>query len=371
MMESRSKAKVVLLAGGGSGGHVSPALAIAERINEQSSDSRVLFACSQRPVDAMMLERAGADFRALAAKPFTAHPLHAPGFFFSFLRSRIQCAKMIDREGVDVVVAVGGFVAAPAVAAAKKCGRHVVLVNLDDPPGRANRWIAKRADLILSAVPCDAWSNRSIDISGVPLRREVIADRSQEDCRSALGLDPDLRVLLVTGASQGAGSINAVLPRIVRSCEPQFRGWQVLHLSGAREESSVRAAYEGVASPVTVLPFLHEMGLAWGAADLAISRAGANSVAEAAANAVPAIFLPYPYHADDHQRRNAAPLESIGGAIILADLVDPARNLDSLTPALTDLMQSEEKLGAMRQALRAHHPADAAARMAQRILDLA
>jgi UDP-N-acetylglucosamine--N-acetylmuramyl-(pentapeptide) pyrophosphoryl-undecaprenol N-acetylglucosamine transferase len=156
----------------------------------------------------------------------------------------------------------------------------------------------------------------------MPIRRRAIATGSPGKCRARLGLDVDRPTLLVTGASQGATSINEFMIALIQ-CDPKmFADWQVCHLSGQGADESMRAAYKRAKVRAVVQPFLNEMGLAWGAADLAISRAGASSVAEAAHNAVPTVFLPYPYHEDMHQKHNAQPLVDLGGAFIATDFID-------------------------------------------------
>ena len=117
-----------------------------------------------------------------------------------------------------------------------------------------------------------------------------------------------------------------------------------------------------------VTPFLHEMGLAWGSADLAISRAGASSVAEARANAVPTIFMPYPYHRDRHQENNAKPMVDAGGAVIETDNIDPARNAQAVGATMAALMADHQRRAAMRQSLRSHPGPDAAETVARMLV---
>jgi UDP-N-acetylglucosamine--N-acetylmuramyl-(pentapeptide) pyrophosphoryl-undecaprenol N-acetylglucosamine transferase len=180
-------------------------------------------------------------------------------------------------------------------------------------------------------------------------------------------------VLLITGASQGATSINALMLEHAYSNPDHFNDWQILHLAGHGADEPQHAPYEKSGIRATVLPFLHDMGLAWGAADLAISRAGANSVAEVAINAVPTLFLPYPYHKDMHQRHNAQPLVDMGkpdgpsGAVMETDLIDPAANARHLTPILHSLMRDEPRRRRMREMLRAHVMPDAALAIAKMI----
>jgi UDP-N-acetylglucosamine--N-acetylmuramyl-(pentapeptide) pyrophosphoryl-undecaprenol N-acetylglucosamine transferase len=142
-----------------------------------------------------------------------------------------------------------------------------------------------------------------------------------------------------------------------------------VHLTGSGADAAVRAVYARAGVTAMVAAFLDEIGLAWGAADLAVSRAGANSVAEAAANAVPTVFLPYPFHRDLHQLHNAEPLASLGGAVIARDLVDPQRNLGGAGRTIAALLRDEPRRAAMRHALEAHRPDDAATLIATLLLE--
>ncbi|MHC4948679.1 MAG: UDP-N-acetylglucosamine--N-acetylmuramyl-(pentapeptide) pyrophosphoryl-undecaprenol N-acetylglucosamine transferase [Planctomycetota bacterium] len=363
--------RTFLFAGGGSGGHISPGLAIAQRLAELDPASRSVFACSRRAIDATMLDAAGATSVAVDAAPLAWRPAGLVRFAVGARRARRQVEAVIAERDVEAVVALGGFVAAPAVAAARRAGRPAILLNLDALPGRANRWMARRATAVLTAVEVDRPAGFATRVVGMPVRREALADDAPAACRRRLGLDPERPTLLVTGASQGATSINRLLVALVEAEPALLDGWQVCHLAGAGADAPVRAAYEAAGVPAVVRPLLDRMGLAWGAADLAVSRAGASSVAEATANAVPALYLPYPFHRDRHQVLNARPAVAAGGAVMIDDLVDPARNRPVVAPRLRDLVRDEPRRAAMRRALRALAPGDAAGTVARLLLDRA
>ena len=361
----------IVFAGGGSGGHISPGLAIAERVREVAPQARLLFICSTRSVDSDMLREAEAEFIALDARPFAMRPWAILGALAAFRRARVAAEEILEQEAVGQVVALGGFVSAPVAAAAMRREVPVTLINLDAKPGRANRWLARHSDRVLSAVPTSGdarFARRVTDVVGMPLRRLAIAPGEPAECRRRLGLDPDRPTLLVTGASQGSLSMNRLLAEMAAQRPALLRGWQVLHLAGSGDIADLVRAYHASGVLATVLPFLHRMGLAWGAADAAISRAGASSVAEAAANAVPTLFLPYPFHKDLHQRLNAQPLVDRGAALMEPDLIDPQRNLEALEPVLERLLLDAEARMRMRQALRTEPPLDAAAAVARMIL---
>ncbi len=362
--------RTVLFAGGGSGGHISPALAVAERLAEIDPALRSVFLCSDRAVDRSMLAEAAVQFEPIGAAPLSLRPAGLIRFARGFLSARREARERLRAHAADCVVATGGFIAAPVVSAAVAARAPVTLLNLDNPPGKASRWIARRARQVLCAVEVTGESGLGkAKVVGVPIRRRALAPGPPEQCRCQLGLDPDSPTLLVTGASQGSRSINRFLEALVAAHRDVFKGWQVLHLCGEAEEASLRQAYADAGAAALVTPFIHGIGLAWGAADLAVSRAGASSVAEAWANAVPTLFLPYPYHRDRHQFRNAAPLTAIGGALIEEDRLDPRANLECAGATLRGLMRAEGRRAAMRSILRARPPQDAAATVARLLVE--
>jgi UDP-N-acetylglucosamine--N-acetylmuramyl-(pentapeptide) pyrophosphoryl-undecaprenol N-acetylglucosamine transferase len=368
-----SAGKTIIFAGGGSGGHISPGLAIAERLCEQRDDVQPLFICSQREIDREMLEEAGERFVPIPATPPGIRPGVAWRFLRNFHHSKRRVRQLIREQNVACLVALGGFVAAPAVAAAKAERVPAMLINLDSPPGKANRWMARRCNRIVSAIPLKAHGFQSLsartEVVGMPIRRRAIADEDAATCRRKLGLDPDRLTMMVTGASQGATSINRMMVELVKREPELFVDAQVLHLAGSGASGELRTAYDASGVQAVVIEFLHDIGLAWGAADVAISRAGANSVAEAAANRVPTIFLPYPYHRDMHQRNNAMPLVERGGALLLDDAIDPERNAQAIAPMLKGLLPDASRRTAMRGALSQFAETDAAETIAGIILD--
>jgi len=371
MSESRITQGSIVLAGGGTGGHISPGIAIAERLAEIAPQFDRVFACSTRPVDASMLEHVGADFTPIPAEGLSPRPVKLVRFVRSFVAGRAAARELLAERGTRVVVALGGYVTGPVVAAATAMDVPVLLVNLDATPGKANRWVARRAARVLSACPTPAMPHFAERVVGMPVRDAARARRPREECVRELGLDSGFRTLLVTGASQGATSLNDLLMHLIRSDRGAFGEWQVLHLVGNADRQAIERGYREAGVRARVLPFLHEMGLAWGAADLALSRAGANSVAEAVLNAVPSVFAPYPYHADLHQKWNAKPYHDEGVAVLEDDLVDAAKNRSTLGAALLGLMGDHARRDGMRARLRSMNAQDAAVEIARAAVALA
>jgi UDP-N-acetylglucosamine--N-acetylmuramyl-(pentapeptide) pyrophosphoryl-undecaprenol N-acetylglucosamine transferase len=383
----------LIFAGGGTGGHLFPGLAIAAALRERAPASvRARFICSDRPLDAEILHKEGVEFVPLAARPLSLRPRDLVRFLNSWGRCVRESRKVIRSAaphqvrsrpaggGGIVVVAMGGYVAAPVVQAARAERIPIVLVNLDAIPGKANRWIARHARRSARAIAPGrpiAFTSARIE-RGTPadwklvppiVRRQAIASAATPECRRLLGLDPNRRTLVVTGGSQGARSINAFLAALLEREPRAFAAWQVLHQCGRNEADPLRAAYQRAGVPALVVEFSDHMADWWGAADLALCRAGAGNVAEVWANRVPAIFLPYPYHRDQHQRYNAAVLAESGGAVIATDLVSPQRNAARVGPILIDLMSNPARLDAMRRALERLGPASGAEQIAEALLE--
>ena len=361
---------VAIFAGGGTGGHIFPGVAIAEQLEQSTPGCDLHFVCSARPGDAIMLKATGRPFSAIAAQPFGFRPRTLLRFLGSWGESVRAVRALIAAKranGPVVVVAMGGFVAAPAAQAARAERVPVVLVNLDAVPGRANRWIARHARLVLTAakVPGSDWEYvRPI------IRRSAMAPGDRATCRRMLNLEPERPTLLVTGASLGARTINEFMVAWLERHLELLRGWQVIHQTGQGEHEGLGQAYERAGVPALVVPFLEAMGAAWGAADLAVSRSGAGSVAEAWANQVPTLFMPYPHHKDEHQRLNALPLAELGGAVIKRDLVDAKSNVATAGETLASLVRESSRRADMNRRLADHGPPQGATLAAEAIANL-
>ncbi|MBC8201115.1 MAG: UDP-N-acetylglucosamine--N-acetylmuramyl-(pentapeptide) pyrophosphoryl-undecaprenol N-acetylglucosamine transferase [Planctomycetes bacterium] len=345
----------VLIAGGGSGGHVAPAIAAAQSLSGEGAS--VILAHSDRKIDMEMLCDSPFDGIVLPAVPFSINPLRFIRFCARFLRASKKIRSIIKERNITCVLATGGFVAAPALHGARKIGCKTVLLNLDNPAGKANKLAVRWADVVLSTVECDLLGAILIP---PPLRKCVISDSLVVACKKKFGLNPNRMTLLVTGASQGASTINALLPELAKKNAPCFHGWEILHIAGTTHIAEVEQAWKEANVPCKVLGFTHSMGDAWGAADLAITRGGANTIAEIAMNAIPTIVMPYPYHEDEHQRSNATPLERLGGVVIATDHKELALNLDDAGSIILQLLKEHHQRFTMRQAMLENPPINGA-----------
>lgn len=376
-MTSRAALGVAFL-GGGSGGHIYPSLAVAEAVERLSPRARAIFITGDRPADEHALRGQlafGEPARrvAIGARPPSTRPRAMLACVRVWGQALRDCrAALRDlKQSCEAVVALstGGYVSAPAAQAAWVEKVPLVLVSLDARIGKANRFIARRAKHRLVAQSDGPRGWRAV---GAIIGQRAIATDDKAECRRMLGLDPHRPTLLVMGGSQGATSINAFMSAFGGHDAATLASWQVLHLAGGPDAAEdARAAYTTAGIRSRVFDRLSPIGAAWGAADLALSRSGAGSVAEAHANAVPALFLPYPYHRDQHQAANARALVDAGGAVLMEDQIAPESNMRAIGPTLRGLLASEESRAAMTRALRGLPRLDGASACARLLFDSA
>jgi UDP-N-acetylglucosamine--N-acetylmuramyl-(pentapeptide) pyrophosphoryl-undecaprenol N-acetylglucosamine transferase len=355
-----------VFAGGGTGGHLFPGLAVADALRQREPEATITFFTTTRALDKELLRQTPFAQVEQPVRPFTLHPLRFPGFWWSWRKSVEAARAFLADRRPRAVLGLGGYAAGPAVVAAHSLGIRTVILNQDAIPGRANRWLARYADLVV--LQWDVSQKRfsagmNCQTLGCPIRPEFASARREEG-RRRFGLDPDRPTLLVTGASQGARTVNRVMQRVWPEFAAAHEGWQLLHLSGALDEDETRAAYAAAGVEAKVIAFTHEMWLALAAADVAVSRAGASTLAEVTALGLPSVLLPYPYHRDRHQHANAQVLVDAGAAVLVEDQLDPEANRGAVLEALgrlADAATRENMAQAARTLARPRAAADVAA----------
>jgi len=360
-------------AGGGTGGHIYPLLAVAEQVREKRPDAEIHFFHSTRAVDQRVFEKTGFGRTPLPASGLYAHPAKLLRFVLTFHQSCKIAMRVIAQRTNAVVVGAGGFVAGPVCRAGRKLGVPVALVNVDIIPGRANRLSARWADEIFvqfeeskSHFPR---TRAAIHTVGCPLRGGFLhpdAERARRD----LGLDANKHILLVTGASSGSARINEAICRLLPKLEAFADRWQIVHLTGLDNYKTVLAGYGGTGISHKVLDYYDGMADLLAAGALVIGRSGAVSVAEYAVAGVPSICLPYPFHKDRHQYLNANKLTEAGAAVIVDDVADPDDRVARLWRELEPLMADDERRRKMSEACKRVAKPAAAAEIASRLLDM-
>ncbi len=367
----------MVFAGGGTGGHLFPALGVVEALRSGSLPIDVTFFCTPRPIDGEVLGRAEVEAIPQTVLPLTSKPWRWPAFWRQWRRSVAACHRAFVVRRPAVVVGAGGYASGPPVHAAMKLGIPTFLLNPDAVPGRANRWLARRKELsgIFAQWPVSKKHfppSARVIVAGCPVRP---AFRNLPDAQldRHFGLAPHRKTLLITGASQGARTINEALMYLADQIART--GWQVLHLSGAADRDRVEQAYTRAAEnskpsdfSFRVLTFSDRMAEAMVGADLIVSRAGASSLAEIQVVGKPSILLPYPFHRDRHQWHNAEVLTEAGAAVLIDDTRDGRQNAARLGPVLADLMGDDHKRASMAVAARGLACPESAERIAEHLL---
>ena len=374
---AKSKPLIFAFAGGGTGGHLLPGLAVAESLRQKCPEAKVHFFVTCRPIDEKILQPTGYSFTKQWVEPFSLNPWGFLSFAYGLVSSTHEATGSLAVLRPAAILGMGGYAAAPVCRIAKKLKIPVALLNPDAVPGRANRWLAGRAQKIFTQWDrtADLLSRRTkaqILVTGCPVREEILS-ATREHGLKKFDLQPDKKTLLVPGGSQGAMNVNRTIIELLRQFDRFADTWQILHLTGPGKLDLVQQAYRqaDVKIHYKLVDFTFDMPAALAAADLVLSRAGASSLAEFTARKLPAVLMPYPYGRDQHQLANAKCLADLGAAVIVPDRCDPRANADAVGPVLLNLMTSQEKLTRMSAAYEPLFKPHAAAEIAQQLLYLA
>jgi UDP-N-acetylglucosamine--N-acetylmuramyl-(pentapeptide) pyrophosphoryl-undecaprenol N-acetylglucosamine transferase len=362
-MKSLSDAYSVAIACGGTGGHLFPGLAVAEKL--ASMDVAVTLIVSQKEVDQQAIK--GVDQFKVLSLPAVGL---VRGNFLSFARgfreSYRTTKKLFRQRAPDAVLAMGGFTSAPPVIAGKFCGAATFLHESNMIPGRANRWLSRLVDDAFVGFPAAAERllGCSVKVTGTPARKQF-KQRHTAACRAALGIDLSRPVMLVMGGSQGARGVNQMVARSLPLFAKFHPDWQWFHVAGVQDAPHLRAGYASFGLSAVVHPFFNSMEIALGAATAAISRAGASSLAELAAVRLPSLLVPFPAATDNHQWHNARAYVDTGAAKMLEE---KDATSEAVTGLLTQLVQEQNLRVGIESALALWHRPNAAHEIAQHIL---
>lgn len=363
---------LIAFAGGGTGGHLYPAIAIAEATRRRVPDARFLFFGTQRSIDDRILSRMDCEIVRQTLPALSSRPWRWPSIYLGIKRSSGLCRARFEADPPKVVIGTGGMASVPAVREAHRLSIPTAILNPDALPGRANRHLAGVADVVFAQ-----WEDTvqhyphgmDVRVAGCPIRPGFdTAERKSGIAR--FGLKPDRKTILVTGASQGARSINEAVIANLEWVESR-PGWQILHLTGEKDHADTVAAYRTRPIAAVVIPYTDHMADALSAADLVISRAGASTLAEITAVGRASILMPYPYHRDQHQFANAKCLARVSAARIVRDAIDPAINGPALRGVLDELLTGDVAREVMSAGARSMGRGNAAGEIADQVLRLA
>jgi UDP-N-acetylglucosamine--N-acetylmuramyl-(pentapeptide) pyrophosphoryl-undecaprenol N-acetylglucosamine transferase len=357
-----AKSLKVVIACGGTGGHLFPGIAVAEELRARGHQPLLLI--SQKNVDREASRKYGdLEFIAIPAiaKPATMSPKMLP-FLWKLWGSIRQCRGIFKARQADAVIGMGGFTSLAPVYAGRKLGLRTFVHDSNALPGKANRLTARWCDQIFVGMRAaeSYFPKRSTVVTGTPVRKEMRHFPDRSAAASRFGLDPARATIVVMGGSQGAKRLNAL---VAEAFDDFPTGTQVLHVAGSNDEARVREAAQGRPG-YTVLGFCDDMAAVYALADIALCRSGASSLTELAHAALPSILVPYPYAADDHQTKNAEVFSEAGAALLIQEAALDGKKLATL---VTDLLQDRARLDAMKQAALSLDVPDSATRICQAI----
>lgn len=361
----------IVLSGGGTAGHINPALALAESLIEQGHE--VFYAGTPQGVEARLVKEANLPFTPFEAKGFNRNH---PKTIFSAVRIIIKSTKLacawFEEIKPDVVVAFGGYVCIPVGRAAKKMGVTLVVHEQNSVMGMANKYLAKTARavaLTYEVAGAPVADKEKLVVTGNPVRSSVLTS-TREEGRSMLGIPEEASMLLVFGGSLGARHLNAAISSMKKDLLA-IDNLYVVHITGPKELEAVEAVLaltEEEKKRYLVMGYQNRMGETMAACDMVVSRAGATSLAEISARCIPAILVPFPFATADHQTTNARSYVQAGAAWMMADDMVETPEFKELVLTFVDDEKARLK---MSEAARGFETGNAASKLADVVLNAA
>ncbi len=360
----------VLIVAGGTGGHISPGIALYESFREKNVPALLLSGKRDARFPSLV-ESASEDLRLYGAPPFSRNPAGLLFFPIRFALALLAARKIIVREGITAVIGMGGYVSAPALMAARLRKVPLFLCEQNSVPGKVTRFFESSARKVYGTFrgAADYLKKRDRYLRvGNPIRKKVMTDALKDEARRAFHLGHSRRVVLVIGGSQGALSINELVFNLKKNYPDELTSVGFIWSTGdlSFDDYRERIQREIEEGSIYLSPFIDRVGLAYRAADLAIARSGSGVMMELAAMGVPSIQIPYPFAADGHQEKNADEFVEAGAAIKI-------RNQDAVAetvmPILRDLLNNPRALRQMSEKALAAAMVDAAELIVRDVLE--
>ena len=361
----------IMITGGGTGGHISPGVALYEEIKQRDMKAIFLAGKNDRRFSTFDDMEEG-DALFYGAPTFTVNPLKLPFFMIKFLFAFLKARRVIRKNNVSAVVGMGGYVSAPSLLAARSMKVPHFLCEQNSVPGRVTRLFEKSAFRIYGTLESSTGylkNSAAFLHAGNPIRKEVIRKESKEEARKAFHLGHCRQVILVIGGSQGALNLNKLTFGLKKDYARELKDVGIIWSTGAYSYDSFKEQVQNEidGGSIYMSPYIDRVGLAYRASDIAISRSGAGVMMELAATGIPSLLIPYPHAADNHQDKNADDFVQAGAAVKIADKEATPENV---APILFDLLGNPRNLEKMsRQALEAARP-DAAATIIDDMIQL-
>ncbi|KUO52482.1 MAG: hypothetical protein APF76_05465 [Desulfitibacter sp. BRH_c19] len=345
----------VIITGGGTGGHIYPALAIAKGLQETYVGCDILYVGTSKGLEAGILPKTGINFRFITVEGLPRKiNFQSLKSGFKFLKGLGQSFKIISEFKPDAIVSTGGYVAGPVAWVGSQMGVPLMLHEQNSYPGITNKLLARRAKRICLTFKDSKqyFKDKSkLRLTGLPIRSEILKV-SKKGSYKRLGLDPRMKTVLITGGSRGAWSINNAIAKSMAELI-KIKNTQFIFITGEASylETTETIKKQGInledMGNITIKPYIHNMEDAIGIADLVIGRAGATFLAEITALGIPAILVPYPWATENHQEHNARSLVKNGAAILIKDHDLTSNNL---LKELDNLLLNEKRLLSMKKA---------------------
>jgi UDP-N-acetylglucosamine--N-acetylmuramyl-(pentapeptide) pyrophosphoryl-undecaprenol N-acetylglucosamine transferase len=355
----------VIIAGGGTGGHLFPAVALGEELKRQRPATELLFVGTSAGFEARWLPHSGLHYELFQVHGLRGHSLRQRLIaIVQFARAARAALGVLRRFGADLVVSAGGYASVPMAVAAIVTRTPLILMEQNSRPGLANRAFWRFARKICVGFDDTAafFSSDKVAVTGNPVRAAFIRQRDG-------GEPSDRSQILVLGGSTGAHRLNLGVVNAFKSLAKDVIKWKLVHQTGEADVEMVTAAYRELRWPdATVLPFIDDIGAAMADAELVVARSGAVTVSEVALAGRAAIFVPYPFHRDRQQELNANVIERAGGAIVIRDDDHLAANL---ARAIPELLADPARRAEMSRRTRSVARPDAAARIARICFEVA
>ena len=360
-----------LFAGGGTGGHLFPGIAVAQELKQRHKAARLIFIGSTRAIEASIVAEYHLEHRMLPVESLAILKRNPFKFAVRNWRAWQSASRLITELRPSVVVGLGGYASAPLVWAARRSRVPVVLLEQNVIPGRTTRWLCRSADRV-----CVSFSETiarlpdpsRATITGNPVRDVISSGFPVESMSNGSGhLESEI---LILGGSQGADSLNDAVLSAVQMIRDEVKGWRFVHQSGPRQLDEVRKAYLSMGVSAIVEPFFNDMPNRYASATLVVSRAGATTLAELSCIGRPMLLVPFPHAADDHQRANAILFRDKFAAVLVEQTTSAEKTGLELAKQLRGLMNESARRVAMAAAAQSMAQPDASKNVADVIDEL-
>lgn len=363
----------VVIAGGGSPGHVYPGLAIAEALQNRVPNVSLMFAGTGRPLERHLVRSAGYNYVALPAKPAPHNPIEAVRFLTDNAFGFMAAAWMLREQQTSLVIGLGGFASAATVRAAVGRGIPTVLLEQNAIAGRTTRWLSSMVETVCTGFrEVTPFLSPSAEIihTGTPARPRFIKQYRRWRERGEQHDAPRERRLVVLGGAGGAQTLNHHMPQVVKQLGDELKDWRIVHQSGEGQLQATEDRYPSDNSQILTVSYIDELASLLFDTDIVVCRGGGTTLAELALAGVPAVVVPFPDAAENHQMANAQVFREAGACLVVDEWSAGDRLTDELSSQIRLLAADHERRRKMSEAMRSLAQPDAAETIADRCCEI-